>query len=107
MEIIVQNRKGRIASLMAVILLVGIGIGLVHFVGGIMSWAFAILFLLSALLPVSSLIRSEANVLAMSDGVLRWWNVKQGKKVDEGSERPRHSADCEQEVIGDRGPHSR
>lgn len=87
MEIIVQNREGRIGSFLAIVLLVGIGVSLVHFVGGIMSGAFAILFLLTALLPLGSLVRPEANVLAMNDGVLRWWNVKQGKKIDEGSVR--------------------
>jgi hypothetical protein len=87
MEMIVQNREGRIGSFLALALLVGIGVGLVSFVGGIMSWAFATLFFLFAILPLGSLVRPEANALVMRDGVLEWWNVKQGRKVDEGSVR--------------------
>lgn len=87
MEMIVQNREGRIGSFLAVAFLVGIGVGLVSFVDGIMSWAFAMLFFLFALLPLGSLVRPEANALVMSDGVLEWWKVKQGRKVDEGAVR--------------------
>lgn len=50
-----------------------------------MSWIFASLFFLCALLPLDSIIRPETNILGLNEGILGWCNIKQGKIVDEGS----------------------
>ena len=85
MKIIVKNSEGRIGSFFALLLMVGIGVGLIHFAGGIPGWIFAFLFFLLALLPLDSFVRPETSILGIKDGILGWCNMKQGKKIDEGS----------------------
>ena len=85
MNILVKNHESRIGSLLSLLLLVGVGVGLIHFAGGIMSGIFSSLFFLFALLPLDSVIHPETNILELYDGILGWCNIKQGKKVVEGS----------------------
>lgn len=65
--------------------MISLGVGVVVLAGGIGGWFFAVLFFVASLLPLDSLVRPETAVLALADGVLSWFVIKQGSKIEAGS----------------------
>ena len=84
MNIIVENREGRLGSFLCFLLMVGLGVFVILFFGEISGWIYSFPFFLIGLVPLDSFIRPESQVLGISHGILAWFKIKRGKKVDQG-----------------------
>jgi hypothetical protein len=85
MEIIIKRTENRFTGFLGFLFLLGLGFIPLWLFGGILGWAFFLLFAVLSLLPMASAFKpvTITSFLGTKDGNLVWWTDRQGERIEE------------------------